>query len=392
MGELGVKEVFIPALRQSHLGSEHAMLRFRRDGGKLVPDFSIAEKYLELAARHLGRPMVVCLYCWEHKGGGNYPSGLSVEKLRSYERKILLSVVGPDGKLEAAEGPDWGTPECREFWKPVFEGLKQRMAKLKITGELMAGIAGDYLPSPAAVGDIKEASGGVRWLRQTHSSTFSVGSKEAEVGYLVSAWGGARVQDPDFGRCYGWTAPAWKAVTREFPGDACFQRVYLEAKVCGAARFPNGKDYGLRGAGRMGADFWPVVGNKGRDRRGYLLGVYPETGWGQLNPALWMPAFFAPGPNGAMHCVRSELFRANLQEIEARIFLEKALTDDIRRAKLGADLAGRAQELLDVRTRIGNATIWQYACDRSGTLSADLVSLSQQLYDLAAEVAGKLGE
>jgi len=52
----------------------------------------------------------------------------------------------------------------------------------------------------------------------------------------------------------------------------------------------------------------------------------------------------------------------------------------------------RAQELLDVRTRIGNATVWQYAGDRSGTLASDLGGLSRQLYELAAEAAGKLGQ
>lgn len=389
MGELGVKEVYVTAVRQTHLGNEHAMLRFRREPGGLVPDFTIVDRYLYLAARHLGRPLVVCLYCWEQNGGGHYPSHLSGEKLRGFERKLLLSVVGPGGQLEAADGPAWGSDACRALWRPVFDGLKQRLAALRIEGEVMPGIAGDYLPGAGAVGDLKQASGGARWVRHTHSSAFTIGSKEAEVGYLASAWGGARCQDPDLGRAYGWSAPVCKVVTREFPDDPAFQSLFLEGKVCGLARFPDNEDHGLRGLGRMGADFWPLPDNSGRGGSS-LLGCYPETGWGQLNPRLWMPAFFAAGPNGAIHCVRSLIFLQNMQEIEARIFVEKALADKSQAVRVGPELAARAQELLDTRLRMANATMWQYACDRSGTLMCDLGAQTRALYELAAEVAGKL--
>jgi hypothetical protein len=386
MGELSVKELYLTAVRHTHLGNEHAMVRFQREPGGLVPDFTIVDKYLELAARYLGRPLVVCLYCWEQSGGGHYPSHLKGDQLREFERKMLLTVVGPDGKLEGVDGPAWGTAASRELWSPVFAGLKQRMAALGIKGEIMPGIAGDYLPSAGAVGDLKQASGGARWMRHTHSSAFTIGSQEAEVGFLASAWGGARCQDPDFGRGYAWSAPAWKVVTREYPGNQAFQCVYLEAKVCGLARFSDSKEHGIRGAGRMGADFWPLPDKGGN----VLLGSYPETGWGQLNPKLWMPAFFAAGPNGAIHCTRSLIYLQNMQEIEARIFLEKALTDESSAARMGAELAQRVQSLLDTRVRIANATVWQYALDYAGTISSDLGERTRELYAITAEVAGKI--
>jgi len=400
MGEIGCKEVYLTGIRRTHIGNEHGIIRFKREGGKLVPDFTIAEKYLALAAKHLARPLLVGLYCWEHTGTGHFPAGISEAKRKEFERSILISVLGSDGKLEKSEGPAWGTPECAAFWKPVCEGIKSRMQKLGITGEMMLGVAGDYTPSAAAVGTLNEASGGARWIRQTHASVWSIGSKVAKVGYLVSAWGGARPQDPDFGRTYGWASPDWKAVTREFPGSTAFQRLYIEAKCYSSARFPDGKSYGLRGPGRMGADFWPVEGlhdTKVKTRKSgvrsavLVAGRYPETAWGQLNIVLFMPSIFGSGPDGAMHCMRTELFRENLQEIEARVFLEKILLDPSAKAKLGEDLARRIQDFLDTRVRISQCTVRQYLCDYSSTVASDIPGLSRQLYAFTVEAAKKMG-
>ena len=45
------------------------------------------------------------------------------------------------------------------------------------------------------------------------------------------------------------------------------------------------------------------------------------------------------------------MIREGLQECEARIFIEKALTDSAKRAKLTDALANRVQQLLDDRWR-----------------------------------------
>jgi len=87
--------------------------------------------------------------------------------------------------------------------------------------------------------------------------------------------------------------------------------------------------------------------------------------------------------------VRSESYRENFQEIEARVFIEKALLDEARKAKLGADLARRCRVLLDERIR---ACI--RASDPAGEvwfLSSDWAERSARLFALAARVAAKLG-
>ena len=59
-----------------------------------------------------------------------------------------------------------------------------------------------------------------------------------------------------------------------------------------------------------------------------------------------------PGPTGPVATTRYEMMREGMQECEARIAIEKVLTDPALKAKLGDDLATRAQQLLDDR-------IWQ---------------------------------
>ena len=55
---------------------------------------------------------------------------------------------------------------------------------------------------------------------------------------------------------------------------------------------------------------------------------------------------------------RLESLREGLQVCEARIFLEDALLDEAKKAKIGADLAKRCQDALDVHHRAMWKTVW----------------------------------
>jgi len=393
MGQLGTKTLYVTAIRQTHLGNQHGMIRYVRGAhGSFSPDFSVAEKYVRLAVKHLGKVPTVGVYCWEtFDSGGKYHFGHYARK----DRPILISVLDPEtGALTEAEGPRWGTPECRRFWKPVFDGMRKLLARHDIADSMMAGVCGDFEPTEPALEDIRAASGGVKWISHSHVVRRMIGAKQKHpAGYIAAAWGGhTHHVDPDFGRGYGWKNPFPRVMTRGFPREPINQRVFLEALVTSRI-MPKGRpfqpDWGLHGFGRMGADFWPVLAG-GRGWSGRLLARYPRARWGQLNVALWMPALFAPGRDGAIPTVRSEMIRQNQQELAARIFIEKALHDKTKRARLGEDLAARAQELLDARVR---AALLAYAKgDHRAALALDVDGLSKTLYQAAAEVARKLGD
>ena len=57
----------------------------------------------------------------------------------------------------------------------------------------------------------------------------------------------------------------------------------------------------------------------------------------------------APGPSGPVATNRFVNFQEGVQECEARIAVEQALSDPALKARLGDELARRAQKLLDDR-------------------------------------------
>jgi hypothetical protein len=390
------------------------MIRYVKNGGgkyDYKPDFTIAARYLDLAIKHWGKVPVVGLYIWRSPWEtGNYagagPRG---------DHKILITVKDPSsGALGSAEGPAWGTPECPKFWKPVIEGMKKICADRGLEKSLMLGQSGDYTPTDTSLADLDEASGGdLPWIHHSHVTRTALGNmgsqptgarrwerekdgKTYPVGMVSRAWGGdGRHQDPDFGRGYGWKnrLRPWRTVTREVMSDHPLPklRVRLEAMVTNLIYYKHvggNKDYGTHGIGRLGADFWHVLVDK-RGRKSVLCGRYYETRWGQLRLDCCGPFFLRPGRDGAIGTGQIEMFRENAQEIEARVFVEKALADPAKKGKLGAELAERAQELLDNRTRLAQRGT---ADDTRAALALGIQELSEELYALAAEVAAKVGE
>jgi hypothetical protein len=82
------------------------------------------------------------------------------------------------------------------------------------------------------------------------------------------------------------------------------------------------------------------------------------------------------------------MMREGLQECEARIFIEEALLDPEKSAKLGEELAERFWSLLDRRV-----TALSHASGRMGTLvflGSGRQERTRELFELAGEVAARL--
>ena len=152
---------------------------------------------------------------------------------------------------------------------------------------------------------------------------------------------------------------------------------------------------GLNGIGRVGADFFDVLPAREKTRRS-LAGRYPESRWSQLGLENGTTALLGPGPAGPVATVRFEMFREGLEVAQARVFIERALTDEEKRARLGADLVRRSVRLLDERVRAilriarphrpwyrRDVYWWTFAS--SGWQECD-----GRLFDLAGEVARAL--
>ena len=155
LGEMGSKTLYITAVRRTHFGNEHAMVRWTRDQkGELNPDFTIVEKYLDAAVKHMGKVPGVIFYCWEPiesmgHAGGTGSAGRTTDKPIMYtlwDRKR--------NKLKKRKGPAWGTPASRKFWKKFTDGVVPMLKKHGMEKSLLFGLIGDSRPTKTAMDDI----------------------------------------------------------------------------------------------------------------------------------------------------------------------------------------------------------------------------------------------
>jgi len=121
-----------------------------------------------------------------------------------------------------------------------------------------------------------------------------------------------------------------------------------------------------------------------------MVGRFPSTSEGNLG--IYAGQLLYPGPDGPVPSVRYQMLRENIQECEARIFLEKLLLASPSR--LPADLAVKAQAVLDERTRwhrvlmLGPAPESSVSWPYSGW-EARAVQLYEAAGEAARAIAGK---
>jgi hypothetical protein len=254
---------------------------------------------------------------------------------------------------------------------------------------------------------IDKASGSLQWINHTHQGPR--GAKLAgglgSVAYTAYVWPNEYPGDPRKPRTYGWKRPELNVEFRRF---GAFNEWLLPTQMI----FPELQITGRqRGLGRIGADFWPVIRDNQGQRRGWVGDRYPQSKWHSCNLSTHM---LNPGPSGPVATSRYEALREGMQNCEARIAIEKVLTDDAQKAKLGAELAAQCQQLLDDRiwqglkgfsglqlsgriytTYANYKSIFYYAAGGSAGAywyaGSGWQDRQQQLYTLAGEVQGKLG-
>ncbi len=426
---LAAKTLYVTAVRRTHFGNEDAMVRWIRDeDGELAPDFSVAQKYLDVAIKHLGKVPGVILYCWEPTESMGHAGGAGGAG-RTTDKPILLTLVDPQtGKTRQIKGPAWGTPESRELWTRLAKGFQAVLEKRGMADSMLFGLVGDARPTRQAMDEISCGLPKTGWA--IHSHYYCVNWQGYDMGMAIALWGiGCRLADPSEGYGYGWRNAFWLSY---YPREMALSSSLVEYRTklegwLGAlsrSRSVYTKADGARGLGRLGADFWLVIKNSRGVPGASLAGRYPESYWGQLNLNYGVPHVLGKGKDGPVATVRSEAFRENIQETEARIAVERAVIDVERRIELeerladykpargdrdpaktkadleaelaalkarkliGDDLARRARAALDDRIRMclhadGEGEAW--------FVSSGWKERTDTLFDLAAEMTRSLG-
>ncbi len=376
IGETSSRIVYLPLICHTNIGVEESMVRWiPQDDGTWEHDFSVLERYLDTAIDRMGTPEMVVLYVWElyqldldhareeERADGAYQEARALRSID--DRQVSGPVVTTDdgsGGSGTAELPFFYEPEGKAFWEPVFDELRAILEERGLFDAAVLGCASDVWPTREEVEALEELSGGMPWIKFAH---WGVGSWQlhgtADVIYQATVCDQRHADDgPPLGSHHGWAGPSWP----RSPGVPVAER--LEEPGIFAHNDRAGRDYErmppsrLRhvaefeitgdqsGAGRLGADYWPLALRRDR-RRNRAADRFPQSSWRNQDLA---SSLLAPGPDGPVSTPGFEALREGYQEAEARIVIEAALLDESSRARLDEDLIRRCEELLVERTHL----------------------------------------
>jgi hypothetical protein len=390
LAQVATKDIYLPILAKTHLSNEQSMVRWvRQRDGTYRYDFTILERYLDMALKHLGKVPVIGLYVHDY--------GFRVTS--HTDRLVVPCVTRVDattGKMDELLPPEWGTPEARAFWKPVIDGAREILKQRGVEKSMMFAMAANNQVRQECLEDLKSLYPEVLWVNRTHYFAAAAGRGKMRQGFgLIANVSGATAvsfQPDQWEKHCGWRSPKpiinfpRNFVTlKRYPGP---YRVFAEGTLLSGTMGWRGGPAG-RGLGHIGADFWPVIKGSGRRGPQTLIGRY--VFWHSLSMKTVVTSILAPGPEGPLATARHQLMREALQEGEVSIFTREALLDEAKRVKLGAELEARCRALCLERTW----ALWYYSHHASYSTifsQRQWEDLSEKLYLVAAEVAAALGE
>jgi len=372
--DCGPGALYVPAIAHTNLGNAESMIRWMKKGeGQYGWDFSILDRYVDLAEKHMGRPQVVVLQVWEiymstrASIGKRFGPELEQRQKASAGCPLVTMLDPATGKTENAPLPSLTDPASKPIWQELIAQVRQRLRNRGLEKALMLGMFTDAMPSKEHIAFFHGIAPDLPWVQQGHGRWTQKVYGIAEVGYQATVWGGFRFADgqvqsnqqapPVVKGLYGWKCPRLDAVfERNLDLDsypATRWRFFAETAVTGE----------LRGIGRIGADYWKAVKDKNGRRVSYVHSRFLEGDWSGswINLSL-CNSVLAPGPDGPVATTRLIALTEGVQECEARITIEQALSDERpihEKARLSPDLAKRCQETLDLRLH----NMWRALCN-----------------------------
>ncbi|MEI7832665.1 MAG: glycoside hydrolase domain-containing protein, partial [bacterium] len=300
LGQVGVKDTYIPLITRTHHGNAQTMVRWTKNGDTYTPDFTVMDRYLDLWEKYVGTPENVVLYVWDYYLGGQGGSVGNVNRgaVMGKEVPVLVSLLdAKTGVISEGSIPPYGEPGSKEFWVPTIIAIRERLAKRGITDKgITLGVGADARPNLKQLAFWTDVAPYATWVLRSHSPTPDING--TPVSYASS---------PDvrgLGTPNIWKKPVTYTYTRlNFPrdynrGDARIQFGNYSTPFS-FRRVPQGTVLAM-GANRsgiagVGADFWP--GGPG------------PKGWGHLGIHCAATYLFSPGPKGAISTVRFEMLR-----------------------------------------------------------------------------------
>jgi hypothetical protein len=419
MGLAGSGVVYVPLIAHTNLGNEESMVRWIKKGNGYTYDLSVMEKYLDVAEKNLGfKPKMVVFDVWDvflladrstlNGGVVRYGRGRDSEQVGARpDQGPPVTVLDPaTGTTSMVFLPPYTAPESKVLWQPLFDEIRQSLAKRGLMQAAMLGLFQDAWASKGEVQFFKEIAPTFPWVIHSHDNipsnrmVFGLQRIGYDARYYQCRFADMsdNTTNASGTSLFGWKQPDLIArFDREQDLDVATGTVWryrCESNITGMQR----------GVGRIGADDWPSIKDKKGNRSARVFNRYPESNWGGLNMC---SSVLAPGPDGPVATNRFVNFQEGVQECEARIAVERALSDPELKQRLGDELARRAQKLLDDRLLymfrgmsvlqlngpVGSG--WYAKGGASGPnwfRGSDWQQRTADLFNLAGEVERKLGK
>jgi hypothetical protein len=420
----GARSLYVPAIAHTNLGNAESMIRWiQKPGGPngagaYAWDFSVMDKYLDVAQKHLGTPKLVVLQVWEvymntkGESTGRRFGEILDENQKNTGGAPLVTFVGEDGNTWNGTIPKLSDAASKAIWRDLLAQVRERLKKRGLEKTLQLGMFTDSTPNKEDTRLFLDIAPDLPWVQQGHNAFESLHGI-AQVGYTATWWS-QRFADDLVNRrsgavgkatyrphatamtsLHGWNRPRKDAYYPRMTNEThplSYWRFLCELAITG--------DFHC-GIGRVGADYWPVVKAKDGRRTGWVNERFQEV-VGYLHDL--HSYLLEPGADGPLAMARLIAVQQGVQECEARIYIEDALLNkDL--AKRAPDLAKRCQEALDERLAcmwraLNNwqcggwgVTAWRFQAGVSGhawLLNAGLRERTEKLYALAGEVERQL--
>jgi len=385
LGYLGNRFIAVPVINRTQFGNDEGMVRWirKKDGGWDV-DFSVCDRYLEIARRYC-KLDVISFIVWNGIPGWKEGKRLGGWNQAEPDKPTYFTVIEEKtGKKEAMRFPRYGIEECKRIWEPFCRAVRERLKKWKVRKRwkgykigrscVVLGITaegGIHKDVEEMFKELLPEAAGWHWMAHNRQSRNRLAAFD-EYMYVLS------IPAPGEKRPWVWWKPSSQGTLivgsqRIYDPD---QNTLMMRTMAERYMF-----LGDQGCGRMCLDYWKVS-VPGKKKRIQLFNRWPLSTSSQRRPKLTELA--ASGPHGAVSTPRIEMLREGFQEAEARAYVEKALVE----GKIGGELAKRCRRILEKRRHYCRITHWTHRAPIARfTYGRGWQARSAELYRLAAEVA-----
>ena len=157
LARVGNRLVNVPVADKTQFGNDDGMIYWRRRGdGSYTYDFTVFDRFLDLAVRHFPSLEFVVLHVW-HSGGWD---------TRGADQENTVTLLDKTaGRREHLRVPRFGTEASKLFWKPFFDAVRERLAHRGLEKTLCLGILSDGTAPRGIQGIRRDHPRRRRWMR-----------------------------------------------------------------------------------------------------------------------------------------------------------------------------------------------------------------------------------